>query len=403
MENVETDRNIQLRIENTVHEKISPQFEKLESKLQRLHVIIYTFLSVAAVFGLIGSWGYNILYSAYSRLTALETQIAALETQTNKVITTKEEYEESFKAFLSDESNIARESYQNNLNDNIQNTIENLSFENLKVKSLNVVGNNDETIAVISENSNGSGSLWLYNPQGTELVLIGGSTNGDGGLWLSNSEGIKGLNAIAAESAGNVEIYSAKTEQRIAEIGESSTGNGDLRLYNPQGTKLVSIGGSTNGDGGLWLSNSEGIEGLSAVAAESAGNVEIYSAKTEQRIAKIGESSSGNGDLRLYNPQGTELVSIGGSTNGDGGLWLSNSEGIEGLSAVAAESAGNVEIYSAKTEQRIAEIGGDSSGNGDLRLHNPQGTELVALGGSTNGDGGLWLFNSEGIEVRVID
>ena len=400
MENVESDRNnqenFQLRIENTVCKKVLPQFEKFESKLLRLHVIIYTFLSVAAVFGLVGSWGAILLYGAYNDLAKLRSQI-------NDVITTKESYEESFKTFLYNESKNARENYQSELNGDIQDIIENLSFEKLKVKSLNVVGGNNNTIAVISEISNGYGSLKLYNPEGTELVEIGGSANGNGGLWLSNSDGKEGLRAFATDSAGEVVIYSAKTEQRIANIGEDSSGNGDLRLHNPQGTRLVSIGGSANGNGGLWLSNSEGKEGLRAFATDSAGEVVIYSAKTEQRIANIGEDSSGNGDLRLHNPQGTRLVSIGGSANGNGGLWLSNSEGKEGLRAFATDSAGEVVIYSAKTEQRIANIGENSSGNGDLRLHNPQGTRLVSIGGSTNGIGGLWLYNSEGIEVRPFD
>ena len=261
-------------------DNLQEKCEKLESKLLRLSVLMYTFLFLGVAFGLTNFLGYNMLSEADDKL----------------------------------------ESSNRDINDNFQGKIEELAFAKLKVKQLDVVNNNDKTVASITEDTYGAGYLRLYNSEGKISTSIGGPHGGlalfnsegkmvtsisgpHGGLALYNSEGVVGLRARATESAGFVRIFSTQERKKVANIGTNKDGAGDLELFNLQGKK----------------------------------------------VANIGTDKDGAGGLKLFNLQGTELVGIGKSTQGEGVLLLRNSRGKLGLSAHAINPQGIVRIWSTQT------------------------------------------------------
>jgi len=98
---------------------------------------------------------------------------------------------------------------------------------------------------------------------------------------------------------------------------------GSLVIVNQSGRPVISLGSGSDGHGHMVIANADGTAMLVLKAGERSGDIDVFDDKGH-RLAKLGNSPSGDGMLLLGGEDGDPLVRAGrwDVGAGHGQLWL---------------------------------------------------------------------------------
>ncbi len=115
--------------------------------------------------------------------------------------------------------------------------IESLLYRDLSSQRMRVFNEAQSRIARIGEDSEGHGSMKLYNDVGEYSVLLGSGEGGD---------------------AGFVGTYGRDGQELFVATSQTSTGAAHVSLHNSDGDRRIAMTTNSNDDAVLWLFNREG-------------------------------------------------------------------------------------------------------------------------------------------------
>jgi hypothetical protein len=129
----------------------------------------------------------------------------------------------------------------------------------------------------------------------------------------------------------------------IFDVGETSGGAGDVRIYNSNGARVLEAGASTkNNNGGLSVFNSSG-NSLATLTVQADGSGRLSYTVLGRKTAELASGDKGQMGLRIWNGSNTEVVTLESKPDGTGGLMIHNSQG--GMAAMISVNKNNLGVF----------------------------------------------------------
>jgi len=251
---------------------------------------------------------------------------------------------------------------------------------NLVVKSsgsthgMYVNSSDDQPIFRIRQNSDESGSLYLYDGIGASKVFLSGTGNtyfNGGNVGIGTSSPSTNL-VVKSSGTGHGLHVSSTDDQTIFRVRQNSDESGSLYLYDGNGTYNVAMSGSGNSyfNGGyVGIGTSSPSAGLHVKGAQYPGSFIFLESDASQ-----------DAGFRLY--EGTTDKWHIFNNSGLGGLQIYNTSGQTVF--FAQQSTGNVGIGSTNPDVALKVTSGIQFSPGDFG-DNRKGTLLLSSSGGTPG------------------
>jgi len=270
-----------------------------------------------------------------------------------------------------------------------------------------------------------TGDLRLYDLGGQNTVWLGSDIVNGGFLNVNHSNGSPRVRLNADQFTGTLDLYSTNNSLRARLANDASSSS--LNLYTINGMNRVSLNADTLGSY-LTLFASDGSSGMFLDGdSGGAGLLQIRNTNGNTRIGLIGQTTTGGGEVAVYDANGSKTAQmLGADTAGTGAsLTLRNASGVSNVVLRAENSAGfgpDLRLFangSLRAELDAADDGvftlfqvdgstgiyldADAGGGGLLSLRNTNNSTRVQLDGySTGGGGEISVFDSDGDETIEI-
>jgi hypothetical protein len=172
------------------------------------------------------------------------------------------------------------------------------------------------------------GVATFKNPNGTGIALLGNNAEGAGGLWLRNGLGKQIFTVGTQKGTNRPEMEMITNELDAIRLQTQDNGNGVSRFFGSNGKEVATLGGNTEGTGGAaWLADANG-NNVAYIGASSTGIARLALSKPNGTVIAVVDDESG-GRLSLYSGAGKAIVAIGNSIADSGYASFYNASGDE--------------------------------------------------------------------------
>ncbi len=179
--------------------------------------------------------------------------------------------------------------------------------ELVQAKTFEVVDNNGKVIAKFGQEK-GNGTLTTYSGAGNKLVSLITTEGGAGGINTFDDRGQLTFKVTNTKGGGGYFALYNDQQKEVVEYGVTNASSGYFRVNDRYGDKLAWLTYVEGGGGYFSLSNN-GEETLSLAASGGGGRISAYN-KKNKRIAYMGSQDSQDGNLTIFNSDGTISGSI---------------------------------------------------------------------------------------------
>jgi hypothetical protein len=157
-----------------------------------------------------------------------------------------------------------------------------------------------------------------------ESITVGEIKMKDGNLKISNSFGTPVLFVTGADDFNGVTFFTSAGKIG-ATIGQTDDGYGLISTYNANGTPATTLSGGMTGD--VRIYNSEGTNTVSL--SHSTGNQGVVSVNNNNgdNIIRLGGNLSGDASIILFNKHQKRVTGLGVTDEADGFILLSDRYG----------------------------------------------------------------------------
>jgi hypothetical protein len=140
------------------------------------------------------------------------------------------------------------------------------------------------------------------------------------------------------------QVRDRTTNKVLAQIINNGGKGGRLQLFDASGALIATIGTSQAGTGGVAVLHSGGLVGLGFRPGARYGTMQILG-PDRVRVAELGSGNKDQMGLRIFNPSGTEVVTLEDLAGGFGGGGLMIHNAIGGSAATIAPNKDGVGIF----------------------------------------------------------
>ncbi len=188
-------------------------------------------------------------------------------------------------------------------------------IDEIITRKLKVVNSEGKTIAILGEDENDNGTLFIFNKASGSRVGCDFDKNGDGRLFIGNKSGKPVVGLSAFEGYGTL-IIGNKSGKIVAGLGVEDDA-GILSIANKNEIEVATLKGYL-GSGSLSLSNKEGMTRAVLAASPSSYLPSIY--RQREREGEDGVTLSygyeDSGFLSISNKNGHEVATLGATSDG---------------------------------------------------------------------------------------
>lgn len=255
--------------------------------------------------------------------------------------------------------------------------VENIVFERLRVKALEVVDDaGGKMIGLTSDDDGGAISVFGNEFEGSQAFL--GVSNDGGGFFEIRHDNSRSATIVGNDDSGVLSIYDKRGDYRGLALGTGGAGgNPGVWLYDAEGSTKVEL---TAERPGLFLYDDNGVLRLAARGGDEHQALSISGPEGESLIDMVRGRQGGS--VWTYSSDRPPMASRGTvhigthDTNRYGGLWLLDSEGDVRASFTAGPVSPELELR-AGAQQRIFELWADRDGQTVFQFSGSDGERFL--------------------------
>ena len=149
-------------------------------------------------------------------------------------------------------------------------------IDKIVCRLLQVVDDNNETVAVFGDLGVFGRALFIRNEAGKSVTALGVDENGHGFLTIRQKEGNKFAAKLHETDDGDGMLaVSNKVGIPVAALGVADNNHGILAISNKAGELVARVEASRDGDGGLLITNKAGEPVIELGVADEGGRLQI--------------------------------------------------------------------------------------------------------------------------------